>query len=135
MTEQEIKETAAESALPITKGIATIQLIGVVAIALSPFILIWGSWQLSGKIALTGILVVLLTWFTSKVVLNVFETIVKDKIKNKAKTIVKKSRWQQKLEEIQERPYKRDDTFISDELNRMLRSDDDETILRPFKED
>jgi len=94
MEDNIIKEMAAEAALPITKKIGTIQLIGLISIPISPFILIWGSWQLSGKIALTGALIMILMWFTHKVTLNVFEAVTKEKLKeNENKSKMKKSRW------------------------------------------
>lgn len=122
MTDEQIKEMTAEAALPFTRKIGTIQLIGLIGIAVSPFVLIWGPWQLSLKIALTGILLTCLMWFAHKVTINVMTSVVKAKVKEEeSKPQVRKSRWQRKLEEIQRSQVRGTENGVSDMLDDMLR--------------
>lgn len=87
---------------PILRPIALLQLIFVLCIVVSPFMLFWFDWLLVLKIFGTGVLGVITTYYAYKIVRSIVSDIIDEKIKSNKPNILIKSKFQQKLEHLSE---------------------------------
>ena len=97
MTKEEITK---EIGKKILRPIAYIQAIFLLTFISSPFIWIWNSWDLAWKIGITGIIGTLLIYWVYNITKTAISEAVEEELKKPVDT-EKKSRFQQRLEEMQ----------------------------------
>ena len=77
----EIDDIASEIGRPFTKPLAIIQVMFIIAIAASPFIWIWYSYQMAWKTGLTGIFGLIIFAAIRSIVHKSLSRIIKDELK------------------------------------------------------
>jgi len=92
-----------KASTPITRPLSVVAIIALLATLLSPIVLIWDEWSTCWKTALTGIVVFIVCHFFIKLTRLIFRETYKNEVSYKTTepkfSEVKKSRFQQRLEE------------------------------------
>ena len=86
--------------------IGKLQLLSIVTLIASPFLWIWGDGMFAAKVAGSAVLGIAVMWFANEVMKQVFQGIEQAELDGKHegfKKTMKKSKWQEKLEEIQKK--------------------------------
>lgn len=97
----DVKKFVKEEVADMLKYFGYAQGVFVVGLCTSPFIWIWWNWSFAWKTGLTCIVLFALTGFVYSVLKKALTDALVDKIKNEGKPERKKSAFQQKLKEIQ----------------------------------
>ena len=87
---------------PFLMPLGVLQLLLLMLFLSSPFIWIWHSWDLAWKLGLTGVFGCIVVYLVYKVVQQSLAKIVDAEIEKKT-TKNRKSKFQQKLDEMQEK--------------------------------
>ena len=87
---------------PLLRPVGLVQSIFIIAIVASPFILIWGGWHIAWRIGLTGIVGTLLSYWIYSLIKKTTANFLDEKLEKIEQGKLKKSRFREKLEQMQE---------------------------------
>jgi hypothetical protein len=86
---------------PLLRPVAFVQIVFIIAMFASPFILIWGGWCIAWRIGLTGLVGMLLSYWVYNIVKKAAANVVDEGLEKIEQGKITKSKFREKLEQMQ----------------------------------